>query len=270
MIKTMLGAAGTSGLAVETVPALREVRVGEVLDGVVEIEGGIAPLHIARVTLDLVVRALIHPDPRRPPDDVDAAGEGEAAPAPAPHHGLIMIAAETIATDLALDAGQALALPFAIEIPAHAPLSLGLSTAGLRTRVEVDGAQDGADGDAVRILPDRWTGAVLDAMEHLDFRLAEAEIRHIPGDACPFFQSFVFRPMSLRDLRVECVDLAFRPRDHGVHVDMEVDNRGSLFTAAREGRVGFDIDDELLQMGADAVAGLLREEIDRLKGPIMA
>ena len=33
MIKTMLGAAGTPALAVETVPALREVRVGEVLDG---------------------------------------------------------------------------------------------------------------------------------------------------------------------------------------------------------------------------------------------
>ncbi|WP_416069014.1 sporulation protein [Tistrella mobilis] len=163
-----------------------------------------------------------------------------------------------------------LALPFAIEIPAHAPLSLGVSTAGLRTRVEVDGAQDGADGDAIRILPDRWTGAVLDAMEHLDFRLAEAEVEHVPGDACPFFQTFVFRPMSLRDLRVECIDLAFRPRDHGVHVDIVVDNRGSLFTAARESRVGLDIDDELLDMGTDAVAGLLREEIDRLKGPIVA
>ncbi|WP_372022583.1 sporulation protein (plasmid) [Tistrella mobilis] len=263
MIKTMLGAAGTPGLAVETVPALREVRVGEVLDGVVEIEGGVAALHIARVTLDLVVRALIHPDPRR----ADGTEDGER---PEPHHGLIMIAAETIATDLTLDPGQLLALPFAIEIPAHAPLSLGVSTAGLRTRVEVNGAQDGADGDAIRILPDRWTGAVLDAMEHLDFRLAEAEVEHVPGDPCPFFQTFVFRPMSLRDLRVECVDIAFRPRDHGVHVDLVVDNRGSLFTAAREGRVGLDIDDELLDMGANAVADLLREEIDRLKGPIVA
>lgn len=268
MIKTMLGAAGTPALAVETVPALREVRVGEVLDGVVEIEGGVAALHIARVTLDLVIRALIHPDPRRQPKAEGEAGEGEDAPEP--HHGLIMIAAETIATDLTLDPGQMLALPFAIEIPAHAPLSLGVSTAGLRTRVEVDGAQDGADGDAIRILPDRWTGAVLDAMEHLDFRLAEAEVEHVPGEACPFFQTFVFRPMSLRDVRVECVGIAFQPRDHGVHVDLVVDNRGSLFTAAREGRVGLDIDDELLDMGADAVADLLREEIDRLKGPIVA
>ena len=96
MIKTMLGAAGTPALAVETVPALREVRVGEVLDGVVEIEGGVAALHIARVTLDLVVRALIHPDPRRQPKAEGEAGEGEHAPEP--HHGLIMIAAETIAT----------------------------------------------------------------------------------------------------------------------------------------------------------------------------
>jgi sporulation-control protein len=253
MLNTMLTGTGAPGLEVETVVANREVMVGHMLEGLIEIAGGTSILQIQAVTLDLVVRALIHDD---------KGGE--------PHHGLILLAVATAATDITLEPGDAVTLPFKMEIPRHAPLSLGVSTAGLRTHVAVEGAADAGDGDAVRLLPDRWTAAVLDAMETLDFRLAESDVEHVPGDPCPFFQRFRFRPMSLKDVRVECVDLSFTQKDDGVDVAVTVENRGGLFSRAHEEEGSLQVNDQVLAEGPDKVLDLLRDEIARLKGSMVA
>ncbi len=86
-------------------------------------------------------------------------------------------------------------IPFAIEVPWGAPLTMGTQRSWLTSRLDVEGAVDPTDRDEVRILPTPLQARLLDALGELGFVLRQARCEKSRlGRGVPFVQEIEVRP----------------------------------------------------------------------------
>lgn len=244
MLKNVLASIGIGGMKVDTLVNQAEIEAGDVLNGVVAIKGGDVSQRIDAIVLQLMTRCIVETR-----NDQKVYAE-------------IQVAAASAAADMDVAPGQTFELPFQMEVPVFAPLSVGSTKSLLRTRLDVPKAVDPRDTDAVRILPNTAMRSVFEGMEHAGFRIAEVEVEHTPHAAIPFTQEFDFKPVHFRDWGVEEVEIAFRPSGSGaLDVLMTVDRRGGLFSFGGETGYRFKVP----ASGADPqdVAAAIRQVIGR-------
>lgn len=244
MFKNVLASFGIGGTKVDTLVDDPVVPAGGMLKGVVTIKGGDVGQHIDAIHLDLVTRAI-----------VEARNDQKV-------YGEITVSTTRASAGIDVNPGDALELPFTMEVPAFAPLSVGSTKTALRTRLDVPKAVDPRDSDAVQIVPNTAMRSVFEGMERAGFRLGEVEVEHNPRRQVPFVQEFDFKPVSFGDWGIEEVEIAFQPAGGGaLEVLVTVDRRGGLFSFG--GEVGYRF--RVPADGADPndVAAAVRQAIGR-------
>lgn len=217
MFKNVLASIGIGGMKVDTIVSETTVEPGGRLSGTIGIVGGDVPQRIDAIELALVTRAI-----------VETSGDNKV-------YGEVTVAVVRAADRMEVAPAQRLDLPFTLEVPPSAPLSIGPVHTALRTRLDVPMALDPRDSDAVRIVPDGAQRSVFEGMQRAGFRLGEVEVEYKPRRVPPFLQEFDFKPTSVRDWGVEEVEVAFLPRSGGGYeVLLTVDSRGGLFSRGLE------------------------------------
>nr|WP_111298270.1 sporulation protein [Paracoccus saliphilus] len=233
MLGKLLRTFGVGGATIDAVLESDEVVVGETLRGEVQVKGGGADQSIRGVTFELITRCI-----------VETRGDEKV-------YANLVLASGMIELDR-VRAGENLSAQIEIDVPAHAPISIGSTSTFLRTRLNVAGAADPKDMDVIQLRPTAAMLAVLRGMEQAGFSLAETEVEHNPHRPNPFVQEFDFRPRSARDYGVEEVEISFSPIPGGVEVLLTVDNRGGFFTSGRERSTRFRVTDATrLDMAAE-------------------
>lgn len=162
-------------------------------------------------------------------------------------------------------------IPFAVEVPWGAPLTLGTQRSWMATRLDVEGAVDPRDRDELRILPTPLQARLLDAMQELGFRLRAARNeRSRLGRGLPFVQEIEMRAAvgPFRG-RLDEVDVIAWPGPGSLDVVLEVDRRarglGSLLAELAEldeSRVRVAFTDADLAHPASEWAARLRAAIE--------
>ncbi|MGR3464468.1 sporulation protein [Limimaricola sp.] len=244
MLNKVLTRLGIGGATVDAVLDDDEIEVGGRLRAEIRITGGATRQEIRAASLELVTRCLVEGpgDSKMHSDIVLAAGEVEIG---------------------TVEPGEEMSFRIEMQVPASAPVSIGSTRSFLRTRLDVPGAVDPRDSDAVTILPNRSMMAVIEGIQNAGFRLAETEVEYQPRRDPPFVQEFDFRPSGFGDFGIEEVEISFRPLPRGVEVLLTVDNRGGFFLAGREKSVRIRVDHA--EAGRIDMAAELRRAIDRLR-----
>jgi sporulation-control protein len=148
-----------------------------------------------------------------------------------------------------IEAGAKAAIPFSFPVPWQCPFTtldgwnLRGVKIGLRTKVDIPGAVDPGDLDAVTVQPLPVQRTVISALTGLGFafRGADVEKGRLAGSDLPFYQEVEFAPPSSLRGRVNELEVTFLAGPHGVEVVLEVDRRGGLLSEGRDvgGRLHF-------------------------------
>ncbi|MCZ7415284.1 sporulation protein [Streptomyces sp. WMMC897] len=217
VFKRLLGALGVGAPTVDTALAPGPVVPGGTLSGEVRLKGGNADYEIEQITLELVAR-------------VEAEYEdGEA-------EGGVAFGRFTVGGGFRLGEEAEQSVPFSVTLPWETPVtelhgqSLGI-VLGVRTELEVAGAKDKGDLDALSVAPLPAQEAVLEALGQLGFGFASADLElghiHGTGQQLPFYQEVELRtaPQYAEVLRE--LEVTFLASPAGVEVVLEGDKRGS-------------------------------------------
>lgn len=159
-------------------------------------------------------------------------------------------------------------IPFTIDVPWGAPLSLANQRVWLATRLEVEGAIDPKDRDEIRVQPAPLQARLLEAMGQLGFQLRQARCEKSRlGRGVPFVQELEMRPASgpFRG-RLDEVDVVAWAGPGTLEVLLEMDRKarglGSFFAEMLEmdesrTRLTFT-DQDLAQSAAEWAARIQR------------
>ncbi|MBB5235253.1 sporulation protein [Deinococcus budaensis] len=240
-LKRMMVAAGVGGARVDAQVHNPAVRVGEVLPGVVVVQGGSLEQRIERLNLGLATRYKA--------DD---------------HSVTHTLFTRPVVSAFSIGAGERREFPFQLPIPQGTPLTLPGTAVWLVTDADIAGAADPGDTDPLQILPSPEMEAVIGAAQRLGFRLAGSEVESRHGRVV---QELSFRPPA-GQYRLTELEMMLFPATGGLDVVLEVDRRAtglaSLLTAEFEQRGRWFVPAALLAAGPDAVARELAVRVQAL------
>ncbi|RBM18419.1 sporulation protein [Streptomyces sp. PT12] len=224
VFKRLLGSLGVGAPKVDTVLDPGPVLPGGPLSGQVHMEGGSADYEIEEVALELVAR-------------VEAESEEAEA------EGAVAFARWTVGGGFRLPAGERHALPFTVTLPWETPVTelygqpFGI-VVGVRTELVVAGAKDAGDIDPLSVAALPAQAAILDALGHLGFGFASADLElgqlHGTGQQLPFYQEIELVPPPHYAGAVNELELTFLAGPGGVEVVLEADKRGGLFDGGHD------------------------------------
>lgn len=173
-----------------------------------------------------------------------------------------------VAGSFRMEPGERQSLPFAFPVPWQCPFtSVGGWTLrgmrlGVRTRVDVPGAVDPGDLDALSVEPLPVQTAVLQALEQLGFgfRRADVERGRLRGSDLPFYQEVEFAPPGHLRRSINELEVTFLADPAGCDVVLEVDRRGGLLTEGRDaaGRLRVQHHDTAASVSRDLDAAVQR------------
>jgi sporulation-control protein len=251
----MLASIGIGSARVDTRLARASVRVGEKLEGVVHIQGGNAQQDISSIYLGLMTQYL--------KEQGDSTVRVNTA-----------VEKWQISSPLTIHPGEQREVPFSVQIPLNAPVSLGRVPIWLQTGLDIDNAIDPGDKDTLQLQPHPYMQAVLEAVKGMGFWFKESTCEYSPrlGRGLPFVQEIEFHPGSgfrgVKELELVCF---VNPTN--VDVIVEVDRRAKglkgLFEAAldldeRKQMVRFSRED--LERGGQHIANQIASVIQRHAG----
>lgn len=230
VFKRLLGSLGVGGPTVETVLEAGAVLPGGTLRGEVRLVGGSASYDVDRVDLELVAHVEAEHE----------EGEGK---------GFVGFERYEIGGGFRLGEGESHSVPFAVPVPWEIPFSelhgepLGI-TLGVVTDLELSGARDKGDFDALAVRPLPVQEAVLEAFGQLGFgfRSADLELGHIngTGQRLPFYQEIELIPAPAYAHRLNEVEVTFLAHAGGTEVVLEADGRGGVDDTLNRYTVGHE------------------------------
>ncbi|GAA4676497.1 sporulation protein [Streptomyces chumphonensis] len=217
VFKRLLGSLGVGAPTVDTVLEPEAALPGGTLRGEVRLKGGNADYDVEQITLELVAR-------------VEAEHEdGEA-------EGTVAFDRVSVGGGFRLAEGAEQSVPFAITLPWETPMtelhgqSLGV-VLGVRTELEVSGAKDKGDLDALAVAPLPAQEAVLEALGQLGFGFSSADLElghiHGTGQRLPFYQEIELSPAPQYAGALNELEVTFLASPAGLEVILEADKRGS-------------------------------------------
>lgn len=231
---------------------------GEMMTGVINIEGGKVEQQINKLDLDVYCNYFVEEEIE---DD-----EGEIEESVTEHH--CKINSWKIEESFTIGAGESKQIPFEFQLSHQAPISVGHSTTFLKTNLDIDFALDKSDKDYIQVVGSPMQSAVFHALEDLGFELVEAECEGYDNhpDDLPFVQEFEFKPR-LGDFRgrlkeLEMVMLSFE--DYLIlrlEIDRKTKGIGGFFAKAF-GRDEIDVNIRIDEDNIDDIQNILYDAID--------
>jgi sporulation-control protein len=224
VFRRLLRSVGVGGPSARTILDDVCCRPGGELTGRVLVVGGDHPVDIAGLTCALITRVEV------PTGDSGYDTDQEF------HR-------QRAGDRFRLDAGEQRELPFRVEVPWQAPVTIVYGralldiTVGLRTELEVDVELNRCGVEPVTVQPLPAQEAVLATVAGLDFRFVRAGVERgrLYGvqQAAPFHQEFAFEPGPGYAETVEDLALAFLAGPERLEIVVEVGRRGGLLARER-------------------------------------
>lgn len=224
LFKKILLSVGVGGAEVNTELSQSSVRIGEDIQGVVNIVGGSAEQNIDRVEVELKTEYI---------KEVDDAKQKHTA----------TLAKLVVDRDIAISPNEKKQIPFTFRVPDHTPISMNRRNVWVETELEIPLAIDPEDRDYVEIRPSRTMEVVLDAVLNvLGFRLREVECKagYISGSQGGFLQEFEFVPQLAFRGALDELEITFLPASEGVNLFMQIDRRARGFKSFIQEAAGLD------------------------------
>lgn len=248
--RNVMARLGSGNAEVETVLDSAETTPGGAVSGTVHLRGGTVAQDVDEIRVELVATVEVEGDDVEWREDVD-------------------FGSSAIAGAGRIEPGSQHSLPFRFPVPLQCPYTsldgwqLRGVKVGLRTRVDIAGAVDPGDLDAVTVLPLPVQRTVLEALGRRGFRFVGADVEkgRIRGSELPFYQEVEFAPPPDLRGRITELEVTFLADPQGVELVLEVDRRGGLLTD------GYDAADRVyVAHGADlgTVAAQLDDAVRRL------
>ncbi|GHH98319.1 sporulation protein [Neobacillus kokaensis] len=195
---------------------------GETVNGVVDIRGGKIDQQIDEIYLSLNTTYLRESDDRK--YSVNAT-----------------IERFRLTTPFMIRKNERREIPFTFQLPYDTPLSIGRSKIWVTTGLDIKGGVDPSDKDYIKVVPNPLMTAVFHAVDHLGFRIREADCEEVPRrlrGRLPFVQEFEFVPVSgpFRG-RLDELEVVFFPSSNGgleimFQVDRKARGLAGLFSEA--------------------------------------
>ncbi|MEU3003696.1 sporulation protein [Streptomyces sp. NPDC007020] len=224
VFKKLLGALGVGGPSVDTVLHPGPALPGGPLSGEVRLRGGGSDATVDRISLLLVAR-------------VEREGQEEEDEA------TVVLERFTVGGGFRLAEEADHAVPFTVTLPWETPVThlhgqhLG-PVLGIRTELEIAGARDKGDLDALAVGPLPAQEAILEAFGQLGyvFRSADLELGHIrgTGQQLPCYQEIEILPPAGHAHAVNEIEVTFIAAPGGLEVVIEADKRAGLFTEGHD------------------------------------
>jgi sporulation-control protein len=171
---------GIGSAKVDTKLEKDTLTAGEMVKGVVEIQGGNVEQKVDEIYLTLNTTYLKESDDKK--YTVSA-----------------MIDRFRLVEPFTIMPNERKEIPFSFELPTDTPISLGRTKIWVATGLDIKGAVDPTDKDYIKVVPNQLTSAVFQAVEDLGFRMREADCQEASyrlRKRLPFVQEFEFVPTS--------------------------------------------------------------------------
>ncbi|MFE9048522.1 sporulation protein [Streptomyces rubiginosohelvolus] len=224
VFKKLLGALGVGGPSVDTVLQPGPALPGGPLSGEVRLRGGGSDVTVDRISLLLVAR-------------VEREGQEEE------DEGTVVLERFTVGGGFRLAEEADHTVPFTVTLPWETPITelhgqhLG-PVLGIRTELEIAGARDKGDLDALAVGPLPAQEAILEAFGQLGyaFRSADLELGHIrgTGQQPPCYQEIEILPPAGHAHTVNEIEVTFIAAPGGLEVVIEADKRAGLFSEGHD------------------------------------
>ncbi|MEU2150258.1 MULTISPECIES: sporulation protein [Streptomyces albovinaceus subgroup] len=224
VFKKLLGALGVGGPSVDTVLHPGPALPGGPLSGEVRLRGGGSEVTVDRISLLLVAR-------------VEREGQEEE------DEGTVVLERFTVGGGFRLAEEADHTVPFTVTLPWETPITelhgqhLG-PVLGIRTELEIAGARDKGDLDALAVGPLPAQEAILEAFGQLGyaFRSADLELGHIrgTGQQLPCYQEIEILPPAGHAHTVNEIEVTFIAAPGGLEIVIEVDKRAGHFSEGHD------------------------------------
>jgi sporulation-control protein len=222
-LKKMLSKVGIGAARIDARIEKEELIPGESLTGSLVITGGKVEQEINKIDLALVCNYTVEMEKENEDD------EGNITTDTVTETRTHSLCKQVVEESFTIQPDEVREIPFSIELPASAPLSVGKTETWLTTNLDIDSALDKQDKDFITVMPTPAQQALFDAMTSLGFILQEADCEgssRLKSEGLPFVQEFEYVPDSGSFAgRLDEVELVPLVRDDGLEVLMEVDRK---------------------------------------------
>lgn len=253
LFKKILLSVGVGGAQVDTVISQSSVRIGEDIQGVVNIMGGSAEQNISSVEVELKTEYIREVEDRK-------------------ERCTVTLGKLVVDRNIVVAPSEKKQIPFTFRTPDYTPISMGRRNVWVETELEIPLALDPEDRDYLDIRPSRTMEVVLDAiMNVLEFRLREVECKkgHIRGRDCEFIQEFEFVPQRAFRGALDELEIIFLSNPEGIDILVEIDRSVRDFKSLMQEAIGLDeskiiftITHHEASRGSDYVAQILEDKIN--------
>ncbi|MGY1809007.1 sporulation protein [Blastococcus sp. SYSU D00669] len=217
--RNLMARLGAGGADVETVLDSADTTPGGTVSGTATVTGGKLAQDVDEIRVELVATVEVEGQDGEWREDV-------------------VFGAGAIAGATRIEPGERRSVPFRFAVPLQCPFTtldgwhLRGMKVGLRTRVDISGAVDPGDLDAIAVHPLPVQRTVLQALGQRGFRFVGADVEkgRLRGSDLPFYQEVEFAPPPDLRGRVNELEVTFLADPQGVEVVLEVDRRGGLLT----------------------------------------
>lgn len=253
MFKRMLASVGIGAAQVDLMLHQDEVNAGDMISGVVRIQGGRVDQQIDDVYAFVMTRYV--------KEQNDTKTQVEAA-----------IAKFQLTGKFTVEAEQVYEFPVSFQLPAITPATLGRTPVWIQTGLDIKEAVDPKDQDQLQVGPHPHAAVILEAANELGFRLREVTCEYAPSygrkNGLPFVQEYEFVPTTQFRGKLDELEMMFFPDENGVELLLQIDRKArglaGMFAEAAgmdESFVSVRFDRNQLASGNSYVAGVLAELI---------
>lgn len=226
MFGKLLRSVGIGGAKVNTIIPNPTCVPGGFLEGEVRIKGGNAAQDIETIYVSLKTEYEVELD------DTTIKPDAE-------------LNRVRLSDRFTVQANQELVMPFSVPVPLYTPVSMGASKVWLQTGLDIKGAVDPQDRDAVNVVMHPMVDAFVAAAERIGFRLYKVDVEktghHHYGNGLPFVQEFEFKTFGGEfHGRLDELEAVFSLSEAGVKVTLQVDRRARDLMSALSESLGMD------------------------------
>lgn len=231
----MLASVGIGSAKVDTVLEKSSYYPGEVIRGVIRIQGGSVEQQIDGINLTVMTTYT------QEIDDSKFNKNGE-------------VARFQVSQPQSIGVQEFKEIPFSVTLPGNTPLTIGRSPVWIKTDADIQSAVDPTDADHIQVTPSVFQKTVMDAVDSLGFRLKNIESLYAPRmrAALPFIQEQEWVPTGGRYRgKLDELEVVFlNVRQDGVDLLLQIDRKASGWL----GRLAesMDVDESFVRVSLNA------------------
>ncbi|NBI30965.1 sporulation protein [Chengkuizengella sp. YPA3-1-1] len=216
-MKKMLSSIGIGSAKVDTVLNNDEFVPGEIIEGVVHIEGGKVEQKIEDVYLSIVatyteIKEFEFGDKEKEMEMTKQA----------------VLSKVKIIDAFTIGKGERVQFPIQVQLSYDTPLTLGKTKVWIQTGLDIDNAIDPSDRDYIRVTPNHLVDGLFKSLEDIGFRMYEVECETTKTlrNRLPFIQEFEFKAKSGPfHARLDELEVVLFVEENKVSAILEIDRK---------------------------------------------